>query len=171
MTSNVLFAAGVWVAALGVLSAQSGPSDSSATYERLPAGPGRDVLIKACVVCHDPQRAASVRLTREGWEGVIQNMMTRGMRATEEEQVVLLDYLATHFLGEAPRPININTAEQIDFESVLTLLRREAAAIIAYRTRNGPFKTVEELKKVPGLDYKKIEKGKDRIVAFVPGSR
>ena len=171
MASAVLVAAAVWAVALGVVSAQSGPADSSATYERLPAGSGRDVLIKACVVCHDPQRAASVRLTREGWEGVVQNMMTRGMRATEDEQAVILDYLATHFLGEAPRPINVNTAEQIDFESVLGLLRREAAAIVAYRTKNGPFKTVEELKKVPGLDYKKIEKGKDRVVAFIPGTR
>jgi competence protein ComEA len=160
-----------WLVSCGVLATQAAQGDATATYDRLPAGTGRDVLIKACITCHDPQRAASVRLTREGWESVIEDMSRRGMKATDDEKVVIVDYLATHFLGEAPRPININTAEQIDFESVLTLLRREAAAIIAYRDTNGPFKTVEELKKVPGLDYRKIEKGKDRIVAFVPGTR
>lgn len=140
-------------------------------FEKLPAGPGRDVVIKSCITCHDPQRAASIRLTRDGWYEVVANMATRGMKATEEEHEVIVEYLATHFLGEAPRPININTAEAIDFESVLGMLRREAAAIIAFRDLNGFFKSVTDLKQVKGIDYKKVEAGKDRIVAFVPGTR
>lgn len=153
------------------LAAQDLGLDPNAAYERLPAGPGRDVLIKACITCHDPQRAASVRLTRDGWYEVVANMATRGMKATDAEQEVIVEYLATHFLGEAPRPININTAEQIDFELVLGMLRREAAAIIAHRDLNGPFKDVAELKKVKGIDVKKVDAGKDRIVAFIPGTR
>jgi competence protein ComEA len=152
-------------------AAPEAPPGATETYDRLPAGPGRDVLIKACIICHDPQRATAVRLTREGWEGVVTDMAKRGMVATDSEKAVIVEYLAANFLGEAPRPININTAEQIDFETVLTLLRREAAAVIAYRAKNGPFKTVAELKNVPGLDYKKVEKGLDRIVAFIPGTR
>ena len=152
-------------------SSPATPPGATETYDRLPAGVGRDVLIKACITCHDPQRAASVRLTLEGWEGVVADMAKRGMVATDDEKAAIVDYLAANFLGEAPRPININTAVQIDFETVLTLLRREAAAVIAYREKNGPFKTVAELKQVPGLDYKKVEKGLDRIVAFIPGTR
>lgn len=171
MKSKALGAAcGVWILALGTLT-PAAIQDANPTYDRLPQGAGRDVLIKACVTCHDPQRAASVRLTREGWEGVIEDMTRRGMRIPDADQVTIVEYLSTHFLGEAARPININTAEAIDFESVVSLLRREARAVIEYREKNGPFKTVEELKKVPGLDYKKIEKAKDRIVAYVPGSR
>jgi competence protein ComEA len=166
---SAAFAAVVSIAAV----AATGPQglDGNSTYDRLPAGAGRDVVIKACVTCHDPQRAASVRLTVEGWQGVVEDMAKRGMKATEDERVVIVDYLSTHFLGEAPRPININTAEQIDFESVLGLLRREARAVIEYRDKNGPFKAVADLKKVAGLDYKKVEKGKDRVVAFIPGTR
>lgn len=165
-------AASVWAGAIVAPAAQD-PAviDPNATYDRLPAGPGRDVLIKACVTCHNPERAASVRLTRDGWDELIGNMVTRGMKATDDERAVIVEYLATHFLGEAPRPININTAEPIDFEMVLGMLRRESAAIITYRDLNGPFKAVTELRKVKGIDYAKVEKNQDRIVAFVPGSR
>ena len=78
----------------------------------------------------------------------------------------MLDYLSTHFLGEASRPINVNTAPQIDLESVAGLLRREAAAIIEYREKNGKFKTLDDLKNVPGLDFSKIDKRRDFIVAM-----
>ena len=169
-TLGVAALATLWTLSLSTMSGLGGQSATD-NFDRLPAGAGREVLIKACITCHDPQRAASLRLTREGWESVVRSMAARGMKATEEEQAVIIDYLSTHLLGEAPRPINVNTAEQIDFETVLTLLRREARAVIEYREKNGPFKEIEDLKKVPGLDYKKVEQGKDRIVAFIPGTR
>jgi len=46
---------------------------------------------------------------------------------------------------------------------VLLLLRKEAAAVIAYREKNGLFKSVDDLKKVPGIDPQKIEAQKDRL--------
>ena len=52
----------------------------------------------------------------------------------------------------------------IDLESGLSLRRSQAAAIIQYREKNGPFKSIEELKKVPGIDIEKIEAKKDRLV-------
>ena len=33
---------------------------------QLPDGPGKDVAERLCSVCHEAERAASVRLTREG---------------------------------------------------------------------------------------------------------
>src|SRR5215211_5995400 len=107
--------------------------------EGLPDGPGKDVTAKVCGLCHEARRAASVRLTREGWESVIQAMVMRGAKGTDEELAQVLDYLATNFLGEAPRPVGINTAPQIDLESVIGLLRREAAAIVQDREKNGPY--------------------------------
>jgi competence protein ComEA len=129
----------------------------------LPDGAGKDQMIKVCGVCHEPHRAASIRLTREGWEVTIADMIARGARGTDEEFQSILDYLSTHFLGEAARPLNVNTAAAIDLESVLLLLRKESAAVIAYREKNGLFKSVEDLKKVPGIDVKKIEAQKDRL--------
>ena len=62
------------------------------------------------------------------------------------------------------RKIQANTAAAIELESGLSLRRSQAAAIIAYRTKNGKFKSIEDLKKVPGVDADKIEAKKDRIV-------
>lgn len=134
--------------------------------EGLPDGPGKDVVVRTCGVCHEPRRAASVRLTRDGWSAVIDDMVRRGAKGSDQDLATVLDYLATNFLGEAPRPLNINSAAQIDFESVLELLRREAASVVAYREKHGAFKSVDDLKKVPGLDFKKIDSKRDRIVAF-----
>ena len=41
--------------------------------------------------------------------------------------------------------------------------RSQAAAIIQYREKNGNFKSIEDLKKVPGIDVDKIEAKKDRL--------
>ena len=129
--------------------------------EGMPEGPGKDVTVKACGTCHETRKAASVRLTAEGWAAVIEGMITRGAKVSDEEFPIILSYLTTHFLGEAPQPLNVNTATQIDFESAGGLLRREAAAVIRYRDKHGRFKTLDDLKKVPGLDFKKIETRRD----------
>jgi competence protein ComEA len=142
---------------------QDAPAPSGAG---LPDGAGKDVVVRVCGACHEPIRAASVRLTRDGWAETIERMKARGAKITDPETVASLDYLATHFLGEAERPINVNTAPPIDLESVAGLLRREAAAVIEYRDKNGPFKTLDDMKKVPGIDFKKIDTRRDRLVAF-----
>ena len=134
--------------------------------EGLPDAPGKDVTVRACGTCHEAKRAASVRLTKDGWAEVIDGMMKRGARLSDDDFKTVLEYLSTQFAGEAARPINVNTAPQIDLESVAGLLRREAAAIIEYREKNGKFKTLDDLKNVPGLDFKKIDSRRDFIVAM-----
>jgi competence protein ComEA len=147
-------------------SARQDPPAVVPSGEGLPDGPGKDVTVKACGTCHEGRRAASVRLTREGWAAVIDGMIKRGARVSDEEFPIVLDYLSTHFLGEAPQPLNVNTASQIDLESAGGLLRREAAAVIRYRDKHGRFKTLDELKKVPGLDFKKIDSRRDYMTVM-----
>ncbi|MEO8482379.1 MAG: helix-hairpin-helix domain-containing protein [Acidobacteriota bacterium] len=161
--SIVTLVAGTSVFVAGRAPAAQGLTPSG---EGLPDAPGKDVVVRMCGVCHEARRAASVRLTRDGWSSVIDDMVRRGAKGSDQDAETVLDYLATNFLGEAPRPLNINSAAQIDFESVLELLRREAAAVVAYREKHGVFKSVDDLKKVPGLDFKKIDNKRDRIVAF-----
>ena len=60
--------------------------------------------------------------------------------------------------------VNVNKASAADLESGLALTAKEAAAIVKYRTDKGAFKAVDDLKKVPDLDFKKIEAQKDRLV-------
>lgn len=148
----------------GRLAAQDPPPVASG--EGLPDGPGKDVVVRVCGNCHEPIRAASVRLTRDGWTETVDDMKRRGARGSDQDFEIVVDYLAANFLGEAAKPINVNTAPQIDLESVAGLLRREAAAVIEYRDKNGPFKALDDMKKVPGLDFKKIDSRRDRLVAF-----
>ena len=137
-----------------------------ASAQQLPDGPGKAELLKICGTCHQAERSASVRLTREGWEAVTADMITRGARGSDAEFTAIVDYLSKHFLGDAPRPLNINRANNVELESVAGLTRREAAAVLKWLDQAGMCKSLDELKKVPGLDYKKIEARKDFIVCF-----
>ena len=60
--------------------------------------------------------------------------------------------------------VNVNTGTAIELESGLGLRRSQAAALIAYRAKNGKFKTIADLKKVPAIDFARVEARKDRIV-------
>jgi competence protein ComEA len=142
------------------------PEEMEAFRAAMPDGPARDLTIRVCGQCHEPNRAAALRLTREGWEGVVQKMTGLGARATEAEFGQITDYLSENFKGEAPKPINVNTATSVELESVATLLRKEAAIWITYRNKNGPCKTLDDLKKVEGLPFKKIDDRRDRLVCF-----
>jgi competence protein ComEA len=134
--------------------------------EGLPDGPGKDAMVRACAPCHEARRAASVRLTREGWAAVIESMQKRGAPVSDEEFPIVLDYLATHFLGEAPQPLNLNTATKLDLETTGGLLRSEAAAVLRYREQHGRFKSIDDLKQIPGLDFTKIDSRRDAVVVM-----
>src|SRR5262245_28235557 len=157
---------GMFLAAVAAVAAAQESQTPRASGEGLPDGPGKDVTVRACGTCHEGRRAASVRLTRDGWAAVIEDMQKRGAKVSAEDFPIVLDYLTTHFLGEAPQPLNLNTASQIDLEAAGGLLRSEAAAVIRYRDQHGRFKTLDDLKNVPGLDFKKIESRRDAVVVM-----
>jgi competence ComEA-like helix-hairpin-helix protein len=138
-------------------------ASAALAFAQLPDGPGKDETTKVCGTCHPATTAASVRLTRDGWQTKIAEMVARGAMATDDELAAILDYLATHFLGEASTLINVNTATAVELESVLELLRRESAAFIEYREKVKGFKSLEDMKNIPGVPFKKIESKKDRI--------
>jgi len=153
------------VTALAVLSLVTAHAQ-----DQLPDAPGKDQVVNVCGKCHEPQRVAALRLTREGWEEVVAKMVSLGAKASDDELKQITDYLAENFKGEAAKPINMNSATSVDLESVAGLLRKEAAAWIAYRTKNGPCKTLDDLKKVPGVPFKKIDERRDRLVCVVLGT-
>src|SRR4029450_1140553 len=122
----------------------------------LPDGPGKDAVVKVCGTCHEANRAAALRLTREGWEQTVSDMRWRGAKGTDEEFAQVIEYLVTNFLGGAPAKLNMNRATAVELESVVLLLRKEAAALIAYRDKVGGFKTIHHTKKYPGVYFNKI---------------
>lgn len=57
-----------------------------------------------------------------------------------------------------PVAVNINTASADELSSMLKGIgEKRAAAIVAYREDNGPFKTVEQLQSVKGVGEKVLE--------------
>jgi competence protein ComEA len=129
----------------------------------LPDGPGKDVTVKVCGHCHSPEKATSLHQSSEAWENTVSKMANMGAQATDEEFNTIVAYLSKNFGPEAPPPVNLNTATAVDLESSLALLKSEAAAIIQYRSEKGNFKSIDDLRNVPGLDFKKIESNKSRI--------
>jgi len=59
--------------------------------------------------------------------------------------------------------ININTASATQLEELNGIGKVKANAIVEYREKHGPFKNIEDLKKVKGLGEKTIEKFKNQI--------
>jgi competence protein ComEA len=53
--------------------------------------------------------------------------------------------------GVALAAVNINTATKEELTSLKGIGEKRAQEIINYRTKNGPFKTVDDLEKVPGI--------------------
>jgi competence ComEA-like helix-hairpin-helix protein len=151
------------VAMLLLVAASGSTALELAAQDLLPDAPGRDVTVKLCASCHAVETVASVRHTPEGWRDVIATMVAAGAEGTEQELETVFQYLSTQFPAEAQQALDLNTATSIELESVAGLLRKEAAALIAHREKNGPCKKLEDLKKIAGLDYKKIEARKERL--------
>ena len=120
-------------------------------FAQLPDGPGKAETEKLCSQCHEIERSIAPRQDRAGWQSTIDKMVSLGAKATDKELTAVLDYLALHYPGEDVPKLNINKARAIEIESALSLPRSQAAAIIDYRTKNGNFKTVDDLEKVKGI--------------------
>ena len=130
----------------------------------LPDGPGRFETEQLCQGCHDVAQSVSLRQDRNGWAATLTKMVGLGVKASDQELHILVDYLATPFpAGEIP-PVNVNTARAIQLESRLSLKRSEAAAILRYRKDHGAFQSLADLLAVPGIDVAKIEAKRDRLV-------
>ena len=59
--------------------------------------------------------------------------------------------------------VNINTATPAELDSVKGIGPAKAQAIVDYRSKNGPFKSVEDLKNVKGFGEKSITKLKGEL--------
>jgi competence protein ComEA len=135
----------------------------STAFAQWPDGPGKEITLQLCGNCHDATIVEMHRQSRDEWVATIQKMIASGAEGSEDQFTAVLAYLSKNF-GPKAATINVNQATGAELESGLGLSGKEAAAIMKYRTDKGAFKTVEDLKKVPELDFKKIEAQKDRLV-------
>ena len=67
------------------------------SHPSLPAGEGRDVMIRVCSTCHDPELAADQQFDEAGWKSLVDQMASKGAEATEPEFQQIVQYLAKAF--------------------------------------------------------------------------
>lgn len=72
--------------------------------------------------------------------------------------LVLITWFAFMGLAFAGTPVDLNSANQAQLETVKGIGPVKAKAIIEYRTKNGPFKSVDDLQKVTGFGKKSVDK-------------
>jgi cytochrome c5 len=63
----------------------------------LPDGPGKDILLNTCTVCHDLGRVRIHTVSREEWEETLSAMLNEGAMLSDQDFPVLLNYLARNF--------------------------------------------------------------------------
>ena len=63
----------------------------------LPEGPGREIVYKRCQSCHQLDRIKGEKHSRNEWEQIIGRMIGNGLKISQEDKNIVLDYLATHF--------------------------------------------------------------------------
>ena len=124
----------------------------------LPPGEGRETVVAICGDCHGPEMVASQRRSRVEWETLVEDMASRNGVASDDQKKVIATY-AIHNFGK----VNINIATADEVVDIVQLPAAQATAIVEYRTKSGEFKTLDDLRKVPGVDFAKIQERKDRI--------
>jgi competence protein ComEA len=135
----------------------------TAAAQSLPDGPGKEVVSTVCSLCHDAATAVvGKQWTKSQWELKITEMLQEEPDVTRDERAAILEYLSTFF-----RPggkIYINKSNATVLQTALEISSQSAEAIVRQRERSGDFKTIDDLKKVPGLDAAKVESKKDLLV-------
>src|SRR5580698_9215080 len=96
---------------------------SAAQAQDLPEGKGKDVLEQVCGACHGTDLIASRRATKQGWSYIVDDMVSRGASATNEQIQSINDYLAKNY-GQ----VNVNKAPAAEIASVLQITSDQADA-------------------------------------------
>lgn len=141
--------------ALSPQQPSSGTTTTSAVSKMFPDGPGKDTFLHLCSTCHSPTNVLADGKTREGWEDTITKMAGYGAAGSDEDFTAILEYLTKNFPPLSK--VNINKASAEQLEKSLTISAADAEAIVAYREKHGDFKSLDDVKQVPGIDTAKID--------------
>jgi competence protein ComEA len=135
------------------------PAPADASQARFPAGPGRDALFKVCGNCHSAESAVSQLKTHDEWIKTLDEMGNNGAQGSDEEWNQIQAYLDKHYSF-----IFINTATATELESMLDVTPAVAEAIVRRRTEKGNYTSLDDIKRVPGVDSARIDARTDRFV-------
>lgn len=120
---------------------------------------GKKLLEKTCTRCHTLVSTYRMTNTRDRWAEIVDDMVSRGAEATDDELETIIDYLAANHGTK----VKINKATPEELVRALGISAKSARAIVDFRKQHGVYKALPDLKKVPNLDWKAIEQQKQRL--------
>jgi len=121
------------------------------------AAADRTVFEKVCGTCHPTTLIDSFR-SEPDWKETVAVMVSNGAKGTDEEFARVMRFLLRNWTR-----INVNTAKADEISAVLDISDASAQTVVSYRVEHGPFKTIDDLKRVPGIEAAKLAERKDRI--------
>ncbi len=80
------------------------PKPAKTSLVVLPPGEGHDTTKKLCSTCHGTDVFARQRHTKEKWNQILDNMVSKGMEASDDDLEKMADYLGAHLGPESPVP-------------------------------------------------------------------
>lgn len=142
---------------------------SGAGKPKLPEGPGKDITQRICGSCHAAEMVMGRRESRDGWSGILEDMIQRGMKGSNEEYGEVVEYLVAHFpRSAASAKIFVNWASAKDLSAGLGISEELGGEVVRYREANGNFASVDDLKKVPGIDAAAVDAKKNKFDFSAP---
>lgn len=133
------------------------PAQASAD-EALPDAPGKPVVARVCIQCHGLEYVVPSGRSAQVWRDTLDLMRAYGAEASDEDWKTITDYIIVNLAH-----LNVNKATAEEIGPVFAVNEKVAQGVIAYRDKQGGFKTIEDLKKAPDLDPQKIDALKPRL--------
>lgn len=154
----------VWGVSSG--STVAAAPQAAQAHPDMPDGPGKDITLNTCTKCHSITNVTGQHKDKDGWTATITKMVGYGATGTDDEFEAILTYVTKNYGLDSPPAnaaaaahakivINKETAAQLTAD--LGLSADESSAVISYRDKNGTFKSIDDLKKVPNVDAKKFD--------------
>ena len=85
------------------------------------------------------------------------------------KHLIALSMLRAGVLAWAAEPINVNSADAETLATQITGIGpAKAAAIVAFRDKHGPFKSVDDLLLIQGIGESTLKNNRDRLTAASP---
>lgn len=162
MTSSMKLVTAAAAAFLGVASLQAAHAHPVALVQAqpsLPDGAGKEVVEKVCTACHGLDYLVPSQRTVQMWREIIDLMKGYGAEASDEQWKAMTDYIVGTLAY-----LNVNKGSADEYGMLFRLDAKAAQAVVAYRDQQGGFKTIDDLKKAPGLDGARVDALKDRLM-------
>jgi len=131
----------------------------AAMQDRFPDSAGRPEVLRVCSGCHDAEIVLANLKTKDEWAETLQNMAEQGAEATADEWRLIERYIDTNF---ALIPINKAAADELQL--TMDVASEVATAIVKHRQDHGPFKSIDDVKRIAGVDAAKVDARKNRFV-------